>query len=202
MGRSAGFPGGCPPTVAAAVARAAALAPDVEAVVAPDGRVTFAALEAEVAGLRRALAAAGVRRGDHVGLCWGNGVGWVALFLALGSLGAVTVPVNTRFRAEELLYCLRQSRVSVLFLMARVLSTDFVGMLRGILPEIDGTLPGAALPELRRVVVLGDGVPAGAVAFAAFRDVEGAEVAPCCAADDVLLMQYTSGTTSFPRGCC
>ncbi len=192
--------GACPLTVSGALSRAAALAPDVEAVVASDGRVSFAGLEAEVAALRRALAAAGVQHGDHVGVCLGNSVQWVALFLALGSLGAVTVPVNTRFRAEEMAYCLRQSRVSALFVAGRFLNVDFIAMLRGILPELDTALPGPALPDLRQVIVLGGDVPAGATSFAAFR--AGSE--PPSGQDpvpgDVLLMQYTSGTTSFPKG--
>ncbi len=203
------LPTTCPLTTADALARAAALAPDVEAVVAPDGRLTYAALEQEVAALRAALAASGIGRGDHVGLCLGNGVRWVSLFLALGSLGAVTVPVNTRFRAEEMAYALRQSRVSTLFLADRFLKTDFIAILRGIVPELDATLPGPALPDLRRVVVLGDDVPQGAVGFDAFTAGAqlgpqsgpcGPDCGPSCAPDDVLLIQYTSGTTSFPKG--
>ncbi len=190
----------CPVTVADSLARAVALAPEVEALVASDGRVTYAVLDREVARVRAALAAAGIGRGDHVGLCLGNGVRWVTLFLALGSLGAVTVPVNTRFKAEEMGYALRQSRVSTLFVADRFLGIDFVAMLRGLLPELDTGLPGAALPALRRVVVLGDDVPAAALGYAAFLDGAGADVAPDCRADDVLLMQYTSGTTSFPKG--
>ena len=190
----------CPLTTADALARAAAVAPDVEAVVASDGRLTYAALEQEVAALRAALAAAGIGRGDHVGLCLGNGVRWVSLFLALGSVGAVTVPVNTRFRAEEMAYALRQSRITTLFLADRFLNTDFIAMLRGIVPELDAALPGPALPDLRRVVVLGGDVPRAAISFEVLRAGVSGPCSPACAPDDVLLIQYTSGTTSFPKG--
>lgn len=190
----------CPLTTADALARAAAIAPDVEAVVASDGRLTYAELDREVAALRAALAAAGIGRGDHVGLCLGNGARWVSLFLALGSVGAVTVPVNTRFRAEEMAYALRQSRVTTLFLADRFLKADFVAMLRGICPGVDAALPDPALPDLRRMVVLGSDVPHAAVSFDALRDGASVPCSPACAPDDVLLIQYTSGTTSFPKG--
>lgn len=191
----------CPLTVADALARAAAAAPDVEAVVAADGRLTFAQLDARVLRLRAALAAAGVRKGDHVGLCLGNRAEWHSLFLALGSLGAVTVPVNTRFRAEEMAYALRQSRVSMLFVADTFLGIDFLAMLREICPGLDHALPDPALPDLRTVVVLGDRGAGATRRFDDFLSAAGPEpVAADCAPDDILLMQFTSGTTAFPKG--
>ena len=190
----------CPLTTADALARATAIAPDVEAIVASDGRLTYAELETEVAALRGCLAAAGIGKGDHVGLCMGNGARWMALFLALGSVGAVTVPVNTRFRGEEMAYALRQSRVSTLFIVDRFLRVDFIAMLRGICPGVDTALPDPALPDLAQLVVVGDDVPAAAVPFAAFRAAAAGPTEPACAPNDLLLIQYTSGTTSFPKG--
>ncbi|WP_198384154.1 AMP-binding protein [Roseomonas sp. KE2513] len=191
----------CPLTVTETLRRAVTIAPEVEAVVATSGRITFAALEREVARIRAALLAAGVGRGEHVGLLMGNGPRWVSIFLALGSIGAVTVPVNTRFQAEEMAYALRQSRVRRLFAADRFLRIDFVAMLRGIIPGLDSALPDAALPELREVVVVGKDVPVGARSWEDFLSAgQGHEAPPRCAPDDVLLMQYTSGTTSFPKG--
>ncbi len=190
----------CPVTTEDALRRAAAIAPDVEAIVAPAGRVTYGALAEEVARIRAALVAGGVRRGDHVGLCMGNGPLFVAIFLAVGSLGAATVPVNTRFKGEEMAYAIRQSRVCLLIMAASVLKVDFVAMLRGICPALDSALPDPAFPDLKRVVVAGGEPPRGAVAWDDFM-AAGATPAPAvCTPDDILLMQYTSGTTSFPKG--
>jgi fatty-acyl-CoA synthase len=78
----------CPLTTADALRRAATLAPDVEAVVDSTRRVTYLQLEREVQAIRAALWRAGVRRGDHVGICAGNSATWVALFLGTGAAGA------------------------------------------------------------------------------------------------------------------
>jgi fatty-acyl-CoA synthase len=190
----------CPLTTADALRRAATTAPDVEAIVGSDGRLTYAELEQRVTTLRSALAAHGVKRGDHVGICLGNGQRWLSLFLALGSIGAVTVPINTRFRSEELAYALRQSRVKTLFVADRFLRVDFIAMLRGICPAIDTALPDPAFPDLQQIVVIGDDRPAAATSWEAFCAGAGEPLEASCRPDDLLLIQYTSGTTSFPKG--
>lgn len=189
----------CPVTTAAALARAALIAPDIEAVVASDGRATYAELEARVLALSGAMARSGIRHGHHVGLCIGNGLRWIEIFLAASRIGAVVVPVNTRLRAREIAYTLRQSRVRVLFVADRFLKIDFIAILREICPAIDGRLPDAALPDLDSIVVIGEDVPAAAQSWERFLT-EGAPAPAGCAPDDRLLIQYTSGTTSFAKG--
>lgn len=189
----------CPLTVDRALHRAAMLAPDVEAIVGPGGRMTYAALAAEVGRIRGALAAAGVAKGEHVGLCLGNGPRWMAVFLAIGSLGAVAVPLNTRWLTEEMAYALGQSQVRTLILADRVLNQDCLGLLRQAEPAVDAALPGTVLPALRRVVVIGAEVPRGAIGWDAFL-AASRPVPADCAPEDALLIQYTSGTTAFPKG--
>ncbi|MBN6038090.1 AMP-binding protein [Amycolatopsis sp. 195334CR] len=180
----------CPLTTHEALARAALLAPDVEAVVTADERITYGELAAAVDRIRDALVAAGIGRGDRIGLCLGNGPDWVALFLAIGSVGAITVPVNTRFTADEVHYTLSHAEVTTLFTADRVLSSDFAGMLG----DLD-------LPALKSIVMLGADVPAYATSWSAFLEAgAGRKTEPTAVADDLLLVQYTSGTTARPKG--
>ena len=185
------------------LANAARDRPTQEAFVITGRRLTYAELWKSVQQVAAALHATGVRRGDHVAVCMGNSIEWVVFFYAAATLGAVTVPVNTRFKADEFEYCLKQADVKLLFVADRFLKIDFIPMLRGICPEIDDKLPGAGLPLLDHVIVLGSDVPKAALSYADFlahgataRELPLAAVQP----DDVLLMQFTSGTTSYPKG--
>lgn len=190
-------------TLGDALTRAAELAPAQEALVIGARRVTYGELQHEVEETVRGLRALGVGRGDHVGVCMGNAIEWAVFFYAAASIGAVTVPVNTRFKADELLYCLTQADVKLLFVADRFLKIDFIAMLRAICPALDKALPDPALPKLENVIVLGKDVPAGALALeemlalgAAWDEPVFDEPTP----GDVLLMQFTSGTTSHPKG--
>ena len=190
-------------TLATMLANAAHECPAQEALVISGRRLTYAQLWQAVQETAAALHASGIRRGDHVAVCMGNSIEWVVFFCAAAALGVVTVPVNTRFKADEFEYCLKQADVKLLFVIDRFLKIDFIAMLRDFCPAIDRQLPDAALPQLRDVIVLGDDVPAAATGYADFlvRGAQAGEV-PLAAAqpDDVLLMQFTSGTTSYPKG--
>ncbi len=189
--------------LADALGRNAELFPQQEALVIEGKRLTYGELDARVRGTAQGLRALGVKRGDHVAVCMGNTVEWVVFFYAAASVGAVTVPVNTRFKPDELAYCLKQADVKLLFVVDRFLRIDFIGMLRQICAGIDSALPAPDLPRLQNVVVLGSDVPKAAIAYADMLALGGTWDAPefdDVIPGDVLLMQFTSGTTSYPKG--
>ncbi|MGQ0652616.1 MAG: class I adenylate-forming enzyme family protein [Betaproteobacteria bacterium] len=144
-----------------------------EALVTPSARFTYAELFEKAKGAAGAMQAMGIRRGDHVGILMGNDERWLSLFYGAALIGAVTVPVNTRFKSAEIEYCVKQADCKALFYVERFLNIDFGAMVSSLcLSKVD----------------VSAGLPVGA-----FMPVE---VKP----DDVLLIQFTSGTTAYPKG--
>lgn len=192
-----------PRTCAASLAAAASRWPEERAIFINGQSWTFKELWADVRRTAANLKRLGLRRGDHLAVCMGNSYEWVTVFLGAGTLGAITVPVNTRFKADELIYCLRQADIRMLAISDRFLKIDFIGMLRQIAPGIDAKLPDPALPLLRTILVFGDDVPAGCLSarqLDAPAEVEVDERTEGASTSDVLLIQYTSGTTAYPKG--
>jgi len=193
-------------SLAQTLARAAKRHPAQEALVIDGRRLTYAELWRSAQRVAASLRALGVKRGDHVAVCMGNSLEWALCFYGAAKIGAVTVPVNTRFKADELKYCLAQSDARLLVVADRFLKVDFVAMLREVCPGVDRRLPHRNLPLLEHVVVVGEDVPKAAIGWDTFLALGGAAAggkaagASAAKPGDVLLMQYTSGTTSYPKG--
>jgi fatty-acyl-CoA synthase len=195
-----------PQTLYEVLAERAATRGDAEALVTASARLSYRDLDAAVRRAAKAMHALGVRRGDFVGILMGNDETWVTLFYAAATIGAVTVPINTRFKAAELAFCLKQADVKTLFTADRFLGIDFLSYLRAAEPAIDHGLPGAALPLLRHAIVVGTEVPQAAIRLddvlalgASVPDGVLDDLAAKVRPDDLLLIQFTSGTTAYPK---
>jgi fatty-acyl-CoA synthase len=189
--------------------------PDDDALVYPDRdlRYSYSEFKDVVEECARALMALGLEKGDHVAV-WGQNVPeWVILQFATGKMGAVLVTVNPAYKAQELKYVLDQSDAVALFLTRGVKDADFIEILGQAVPELgdttDGELSVEELPHLRHVVLMGEGDRRGLPIMTFEEFVErAAELSPeelakrqdSLEADEVINMQYTSGTTGFPKG--
>jgi fatty-acyl-CoA synthase len=189
--------------------------PDDDALVYPDRslRYSYRDFKGVVERCARALMALGLEKGDHVAV-WGQNVPeWVILQFATGKMGAVLVTVNPAYKGHELKYVLDQSDSAALFLTTGVKDTDFIEILGEAVPELaegaDGELSVEELPHLRHIVLMGADAT-GDLPLMGFQEFmqreeevsveELRERQDSLDADEVINMQYTSGTTGFPKG--
>ncbi len=191
---------------------------DREAVVSlpQQRRLTYTELATAVDRVARGLLGLGFTRGERIGVWSTNNIEWLLLQLATARIGAVLVNINPAYRARELAYALERSEVQGLLVIPAFRSSDYVAMLSELLPELDGAgerLSCAAFPHLRQVVVYDPAAPEAtrrplpgftvwAEVLAAAEDVTPAaldEASAMLDMDDAINIQYTSGTTGFPK---
>ncbi|WLH48496.1 AMP-binding protein [Pseudomonas beijingensis] len=200
-------------TIGAAFDRAVECFTDREAlVVRHQGlRYTWAQLAEEVEDCARGLLALGLRSGERLGIWSPNCAQWCITQFAAAKVGAVLVNINPAYRLTELEYTLKQSGCRWLICADSFKTSNYHAMLHDLLPELQrcavGALESGRLPELRGVISLGDTPAEGMLSWERLLDL-AEQVAPeqlrqCSEQlqfDDPINIQYTSGTTGFPKG--
>lgn len=177
-------------------------------------RYTYRELNEAAHQLASALLRQGLQPGDRVGIWSHNNAEWVLMQLATAQVGLVLVNINPAYRTSEVDYALNKVGCKLLVTMAQFKTSDYLGMLRELAPEWahgqSGTLEAQQLPHLRTVVWIdepGQGTDEpGLMRFSALlaqgdaADPRVAQVAAILKASDPINIQFTSGTTGFPKG--
>ncbi|HZK92037.1 MAG TPA: AMP-binding protein [Stellaceae bacterium] len=178
-------------------------------------RWNYRGLQREVDRFAAGLVALGLKPGERVGIWSPNNAEWVLAQFATAKAGLILVNINPAYRLAELEYALNRSGCVALVTASRFKTSDYVGILRDLAPELATAAPGnlhaAKLPALRLVITIGpEGVGESRAGMIPFADVAGlggdaerrqlAALAETLQFDDPINIQFTSGTTGFPKG--
>ncbi|MCY8817730.1 AMP-binding protein [Bacillus atrophaeus] len=187
--------------------------PDREAVVYPDRnlRYTYTQFNRLCRRTAKGLMKLGIKKGDHVAVWASNVPEWLTAQFAAAQIGAVLVTVNTNFQSAELDYLLKHSDASALILMDSYRGTSYTDILNGLIPELKESEPGQLqsdrFPFLKTILFIGDKSPPGmyhwddiATLSKTVSETELDHRMNSLMSVDVINMQYTSGTTGFPKG--
>jgi len=187
--------------------------PDNDAVIYVDRdfRLTWQEFGTLTDDLAKGLMALGIKRGEKVAIWATNVPYWIALMFATAKIGAVLLTVNTNYKKSEIKYLLEHSETENLFIIDGYRDTDYVQTIYGLAPELRtdqrGYLKSAVFPHLKRVMFLGPekhrgmySIPEILALAPMTSDEEFAERKASLSPHDVVNMQYTSGTTGFPKG--
>jgi fatty-acyl-CoA synthase len=187
--------------------------PGRDFVVYPDRdlRWSYAEFDQRVDRLAKGLLAIGIGTGDHVGIWARNVPDWLTFMFATAKIGAVLVTVNPVYKSHELAYVIKQSDMKALVIIDAFRDVDYVEIIRGLVPEAAtqerGRLISAEFPVLKSLIYMGPekhrgfyNVPELLVLGEHMSDEPLRELTASLKADDTINMQYTSGTTGFPKG--
>jgi fatty-acyl-CoA synthase len=187
--------------------------PSKEFIVYPDRglRFTYAEFDRRVNALAKGLLAIGLRKGNHLGIWATNVPDWLTLLFATAKIGVVAVTVNTSYRIHELEYLVKQSDIKALCLIDGFRDIDYVGIINELVPELKsserGRLKSARFPRLESVIFIGPEKHRGMyntqellLLGAHTSDEELRQASASLTCHEVINMQYTSGTTGFPKG--
>ena len=174
-------------------------------------RFTYAQFDKRVSSLAKGLLSIGIKKGDHLGIWATNVPDWLTFMFAASRIGAVTVTVNTNYKLHELEYLVRQADLTTLCLSDGFRDSDYVAMVNELIPELKecqrGYLSSSKFPALKNVIFMGPqkhrgmfSIPELILVGSHMDDAEMEEIEKSLHYDDVINMQYTSGTTGFPKG--
>lgn len=197
-------------TIPQLLARAVAAHPDSDAVIFRDQSIrwTWREFSNQVDKLAAGLSARGIVRGDRVGIWSPNRAEWLVTQFATARIGAILVNINPAYRQAELEYALNKAGVRMIITATRFKSSDYLGMLLALAPELlvaePGQLHAARLPHLQFAVRMGDDRTPGMLNYAdllAASDIAGLDnITRELTPHDPINIQFTSGTTGNPKG--